>query len=106
MTGWNNGPTPYGCADAQDNLTIITANNGFTYRADDYMDSLSDNNNTLNPVAFNVAGVISTTTDKDVFKFTLLQAGNIHVDAIPFHTTATADGANLDIKVMLYKQSK
>ncbi len=106
MTGWNNGPTPYDCADAQDNLTIITSNNGFTYRTDDFSDSLAGNTTTLNSVAFNVQGIISTTTDKDAFKFTMPQSGNIHVDAVPFHTTATADGANLDIKIMLYNGTK
>lgn len=28
MTGWNDGPTPYGCASVQDNLTTITSLNG------------------------------------------------------------------------------
>lgn len=28
MTGWNDGPTPYGCANVQDNLTIITQPTG------------------------------------------------------------------------------
>jgi hypothetical protein len=36
MTGWNDGPTPYGCANVQDNLTIITSQNGFSYRTDDF----------------------------------------------------------------------
>src|SRR5665647_253405 len=36
LTGWNNGPTPSGCNAAQDNLSIITTQNGFAYRADDY----------------------------------------------------------------------
>src|SRR5690606_9430301 len=40
MTGWNNGPTPYGCANTQDNLTIITTQNGFGYRTDDHNDNI------------------------------------------------------------------
>ena len=32
MSGWNNGPTPYGCGSNQDNLSIITSQNGFGYR--------------------------------------------------------------------------
>ena len=43
MTGWNDGPTPYGCSNTQDNLSIITSTNGFTYRADDYSDSMNTN---------------------------------------------------------------
>ena len=41
MTGWNDGPTPYGCANTQDNLTIITSINGFSYRADDFKDEIN-----------------------------------------------------------------
>ncbi len=106
MTGWNNGPTPYACAEAQDNLTIITSNNGFGYRTDDYEEALTAGTNNINPVAFSVNGIISTATDKDAFKFTLAQSGNMHIDATPFHSSATADGANLDIKLMLYNSSK
>ena len=32
FSGWNNGPTPSGCTADQDNLSIITSINGFTYR--------------------------------------------------------------------------
>ena len=62
MSGWNNGPTPYGCSNTQDNLSIITAQNGFSYRKDDYTD---DVNNTSAIIALNGAtaeGIISTTT--------------------------------------------
>ena len=71
LTGWNNGPTPNGCSITQDNLSIITTQNGFTYRTDDYSDD--PNNNpalvTLNNQAFSMPGIITTNTDKDVFKF-------------------------------------
>ena len=38
LTQWNFGPTVSGCSNKQDNLSIITANNGFGYRADDVSD--------------------------------------------------------------------
>ena len=39
MSNWNNGPTPYGCTDLQDNLSIISTQNGFGYRTDDYTET-------------------------------------------------------------------
>ena len=49
LSGWNNGPTPSGCTSEQDNLSIITNGNGFTFRIDDH----SDNPN-LNPTVIPV----------------------------------------------------
>jgi hypothetical protein len=90
LTGWNNGPTPNGCNAAQDNLSIITTQNGFTYRTDDYSD---DPNNNPAPVtvtnkAFSQTGIITT-------------KGKLHLDAIPYSVGANLDGADLDIKVTL-----
>ena len=104
MTLWNNGPTPSGCNSTQDNLTIITTQNGFTYRTDDY-----SNDPTNNPYvvpftnqAFSNPGIITTTTDKDAFKFVFSQTGKFHLDAVPYSVNAaTLDGADLDIKLTL-----
>jgi hypothetical protein len=103
LTGWNNGPTPNGCNAAQDNLSIITTQNGFTYRTDDYSD---DPNNNPAPVtvtnkAFSQTGIITTALDKDVFKFDFAAKGKLHLDAIPYSVGANLDGADLDIKVTL-----
>ncbi len=43
LSGWNNGPTPSGCTADQDNLSIITSRNGFTYRTDDHSDDPKNN---------------------------------------------------------------
>ncbi len=106
MTGWNDGPTPYGCSNTQDNLTIITNANGFTYRADDYNDALDNNTYNLGNNDFSVNGIIATTGDKDAFQFTITQSAAFHLLAKPFGIDAMNNGANLDIKLELYNADK
>ena len=104
LTGWNNGPTPNGCTAAQDNLSIITSQNGFTYRTDEFVDDPVNNPATVTIAnnAFSTSGIITTPTDKDVFKFVFSAKGALHLDAIPYSVnTATYDGANLDVKLTL-----
>lgn len=105
MTNWNNGPTPYGCTVVQDNLNIITTQNGFTYRADDYAETLNTGTYTLPTTNFNVSGIISTNNDIDAFRFSLLKNSNFHLTAIPFNVSTNYSGANLDIKLELYNSS-
>ena len=107
LTGWNNGPTPSGCSALQDNLTIITSINGFTYRADDHSDDA--NNSTpvvLTNKSFSTDGIISTTTDKDVFQIDLPQSGALHLSALPYSVGANDNGSNLDVKVTLLNAQK
>jgi hypothetical protein len=106
MTGWNNGPTPYGCANTQDNLSIITTKNNFTYRTDDYSDDININPAVLIPAGAALSGVIATNTDKDAFTFSLSQNSIIHIDIKPFSIDANYQGANLDVKMLLYNSSK
>ena len=102
FSNWNNGPTPYGCTNVQDNLSIIATQNGFSYRTDDYMDVLNGSTYALASHNFSVSGVISTNTDVDAFKFILAQNSNVHLSAIPFNVGGNWIGANLDIKIELY----
>lgn len=102
-TGWNNGPTPGGCNSLQDNLSIITTNNGFTYRKDDH-----SNDPDINPSrliiennSFSADGVITTTTDRDVFEIDLPRDGLFHLHALPFAVGPESNGADLDIKLIL-----
>jgi len=104
MTGWNFGPTPYGCANVQDNLTIITSQNGFTYRADDYTETQNASTTSLN-TSFSINGIIATNNDKDAFKYVITQNSNIHIEATPFRLNASNTGANLDVEVDLYNSS-
>jgi hypothetical protein len=106
MSGWNNGPTPYGCGYLQDNLTILTTKNGFTYRNDDFSDDVDEVATAVNPFALSTEGIISTTADKDAFRFTLSQSSTFKLLAAPFSVGANNEGADLDIKLSLYNQSK
>ena len=108
LTGWNNGPTPGGCSALQDNLSIITSNNGFTYRNDDHSDDASINPSPIKIAnsSFSESGIISTSTDKDVFQINLLQNGTLHLDALPFFVGPNESGADLDIKITLLNAQK
>ena len=106
MTGWDNGPTPNGCAVSQDNLSIITAQNGFTYRVDDFAATLGSSTTAINASGFNVQGVISTDADVDAFKFTIAQAGYMHIGVSPYSVGSSNDGADLDVQLLLYNSSK
>lgn len=102
MTGWNDGPTPYGCANTQDNLTIITSQNGFSYRTDDHSDLLDVTATALNS-SFSKEGIITTAVDKDAFKYVLETNAAFHMDITPYSVGSSHSGANLDVQVQLYK---
>lgn len=101
MSNWNNGPTPYGCTNLQDNLSIITTQNGFGYRTDDYTEVMNGTTTTVSS-NFTKQGIITTDTDKDAFRFVLSQKSVYHLNADPYSVGANNDGANLDIKIQLY----
>jgi hypothetical protein len=105
MTGWNVGPTPYDCATAQDNISIIVSANGFGYRADDYTETLDNNTTAINVNNINVSGIITTSTDKDAFKITVAQNSTIHLEVNPYSLGANNAGANLDVMLSLYNSS-
>ncbi len=106
MSGWNDGPTPYGCANMQDNLSIITSLNGFSYRADDYSDDININPSPVTISGTGITGIIATTSDKDAFSFVLSKNSIVHLEITPFSVDANLQGANLDIKMSLYNSSK
>lgn len=107
VTSWNNGPTPSGCNAAQDNLSIITTQNGFTYRIDDFSDEPNNNPGliTFSNQTFSNPGIITTPSDRDAFRIVLSSKGALHVDAVPYSVGASSDGANLDIKLTLYNST-
>ncbi len=106
MSGWNDGPTQFNCGAPQDNLSIITTQNGFTYRPDDYPETMNNTTTALNGSSFSVNGVITTTTDKDAFRFTLSASSSLHIEAKPYSALAGNDGANLDVKMQLFNAAK
>lgn len=91
----------------QDDLNLITTNNGFTYRPDDHGNSLS----TATPLniinnAVSDSGIISTTSDSDFFKFTISQVSNIVFNARPYSfNISTNSGATLHTGVTLMNNS-
>ena len=103
FSGWNNGPTPSGCTADQDNLSIITSINGFTYRADDHSDDPNVNPTaiTVDNFLFSNDGIITTNNDKDVFKFNFTENGTLHIDAKPYSVGPNNEGADLDVKIEL-----
>lgn len=103
FSGWNNGPTPSGCNADQDNLSIITGINGFSYRADDHKDHPRDGATRLelNDNNFNANGIITTSDDKDAFEFNFTSQGKLKLYAKPFSVGPNNAGANLDVKVIL-----
>ncbi len=106
MTGWNEGPTPYGCALVQDNLTIITTTNGFGYRQDDFADVMNEATTPLSESSFSRTGIISTRADKDPFVYTTSRNGWFHFEAKPFGLNNSSVGANLDIQVEIYNSDR
>ena len=106
MTGWDDGPTPYSCSSKQDNLSIITTQNGFTYRTDDFAETMDNNTLLLNASAFSLQGIITTPTDKDAFKIDIAQAGYVHIDVTPYSIGPLNAGADLDVMMLLYNSSK
>ena len=101
-TQWNYGPTPNGCTILQDNLSVITTSNGFGFRADDYAD-VNSSAIAINVPAniFSVNGIISTTNDKDIFRFDLGQNGQFRMKVNPYSVGANNSGANLDVRIIL-----
>ncbi|MEO9143995.1 MAG: T9SS type A sorting domain-containing protein [Ginsengibacter sp.] len=107
LSGWNNGPTPSGCTADQDNLSIITSRNGFTYRTDDHSDNPAVNPTLLDvsSAQFNSDGIITTNTDKDAFKISLAKDGILHVNVAPYSVGANNEGADLDVKATVLNSS-
>ncbi len=102
LTLWNFVPTPNGCTVVQDNLSIITTKNGFGYRPDDVSDVyLSATVVNVAQNSFSRSGVISTSTDKDIYRFDLTQKASFSLKAEPFSVSSNYSGANLDIKLEL-----
>lgn len=106
MSGWNNGPTPYGCSNNQDNLSILTSQNGFGYRTDDHSDDMNVSPSSINLSNISINGIISTSNDKDVFTFSLAHNSNFHLDATPYSIGTDNNGADLDMKLSLYDAAK
>ena len=99
VTQWSKGE--YADANnSQDDLAIITTQNGFGYRVDDYGNQLSNAASLqLSGSLTETYGIIETNTDIDWFSFTS-STGSISLNIKPF-----VQGPNLDILATLYNSS-
>ncbi|QDU18158.1 Ig-like domain-containing protein [Urbifossiella limnaea] len=71
LTQWSKGEYT-GANNTQDDLAVITGNNGFTYRVDDFGNTLATATPLLAPGSAAVSttfGVVERNTDADVFSF-------------------------------------
>lgn len=107
LTTWHNGPTPYGCANIQNDRDIIaSANNGITVKADD-----NDNTSTNAPSLitsnnqFSASGNFEQINDEDLYKLQVITPARVIFSAKPANVGNMNAGANSDILVGLYNQS-
>ena len=70
VTQWSKGEY-FAANNTQDDLSVITGNNGFTYRVDDHQNTIASATN-LTGTTFSAFGIIERNTDIDMFKFTSL----------------------------------
>ncbi len=95
LAQWSKGEYT-GANQTQDDLAIITSQNGFTYRTDLVGDSTGTATAaTVNGTTVSASGLIERTTDKDVFSFTT-GAGAVSFTVSPFTRSP-----NLDIEAKL-----
>lgn len=108
---WYNGPSSsFGCNSSQDDMSVIanTSTNGTGYRTDD----VGDNKSSASAVSFSQAtqaftksALINTNTDVDYYSFIMPVSGTFKLSAVPFSAGSNNMGANLDVKVNLYKSN-
>lgn len=107
FTLWNNGPNSFGCTNYQSDLDVITSDNGFSYRTDDYSNTFSGaSTETFTNNQFNASGIIERNTDQDMFKFTMPTYGEFTLDAIPYNVGTGDAGSDLDMQISLYDYSQ
>ena len=96
LTQWSKGEYS-GANNQEDDLAIITGNNGFGYRTDDYGSSLSSASNlSFSGSTVKTYGIIERNTDSDWFTF------NSTGSNLALNINAFEVGANLDILAEIY----
>ena len=107
LTLWNNGPNSYGCTSYQDDLSIITTDNGFSFRTDDHSATFAAaTNSTFTSNQFVTNGVVEQNSDVDMIKFTMPMLARFVLNAIPYNVGTGNSGSNLDMQVSLYNSSQ
>jgi hypothetical protein len=106
MSSWNLGPSQYSATENQDNLEVITTENGFGFRMDDFENDLNESAFNLGVNTFLLSGVISTNMDVDAFQFQVSENSRVHLEAKPGGINAMAEGVNMDIQLSIYNDKK
>src|SRR5690606_18087229 len=103
LTTWHVGPNIEGCSVIQNDIDIISNGvNNIGMRMDDHGNTIL-NATTLSFGDNNIQadGLISTSTDYDVFRFVLKKNALFKISAVPEHVGIGNDGANIDIRLCL-----
>lgn len=106
-TTWYNGPNSFGCGVLQDDIAIIASPfNQVQLRSDDHADLYESA--TFLPVSggsFQRTGLITSASDKDVFRFDLFTPNLLNLSVTPQNVGSANSGANLDIRISLLNSS-
>jgi hypothetical protein len=98
---WSQGEYP-DANQPEDDLAIITSQNGFGYRRDDHGDRFGTANRLKeDDGSFVGSGIIERNTDVDFFRFRVREEGTLSLDVSPFYR-----GPNLDILATLYDEDR
>lgn len=102
-TTWYNGTSSYGCNVLQDDIaTIASPTNSISLRSDEYGDNYTSATTVIALAGtINQQGIITTATDKDVFRFVLNSPNHLHLSVVPQHAGTANSGANMDIRLTL-----
>ena len=97
VTTWSDGDY-FDANNGEDDLQIITAQNGFTYRVDDFGNTLGSATrlDVTGGTSVDAFGIIERNTDRDYFEFET-GAGNVSLDILPLGTRP-----NLDVWAGIY----
>ena len=107
MTLWNSGQNSEGCNQIQNDLTVITTGNGFSFRTDDHSAAFNQSTQAnFSNNQFTVSGVVERNTDQDLFRFTLASFGRFQLNAIPYNVGTGNAGSDLDLQVTLLNSTQ
>ncbi len=102
LTTWHIGPNTNGCNNIQDDINIISSQNGFGLRPDDHGNNIKTATDITMAGGFFVAGgLINTVDDTDAFKINVVTTTHFTLSATPQNVGVGDAGANIDIKVLL-----
>jgi hypothetical protein len=102
LTTWHIGPNTAGCNSIQNDFDVVSTQNGFGLRPDDYGNDIAAATEVvMSGNSFVSSGLINASDDIDAFKMTVTNTTHFTLTAIPQNVGAGDAGANIDIKVVL-----